>query len=258
MSARDDARKSADQRIDELLADRATQGLSSAEEGALAGWLAEHAHVDAEAFERAAAAVDLALSARSAADREALPAHVRAKVLASAPTRAARASTSPRSRLVLYSGWIAAAAAVIVAVLAWRSGGERGAPSRSIEETKALVERAGDALHVPWKPTDDPDGRAVRGEVVWSPTAQAGYLRLEGLPINDPHARQYQLWIFDAQRDDRYPIDGGVFDVAAGEVLVPIAARLHVADAKLFAVTVERPGGVVVSGREHLVALASL
>jgi hypothetical protein len=45
-------------------------------------------------------------------------------------------------------------------------------------------------------------------------------------------------------------IDGGVFDApSTGEVVVPITARLRA----LFAVTVERPGGVVVSRREHIV-----
>jgi hypothetical protein len=51
--------------------------------------------------------------------------------------------------------------------------------------------------------------------------------------------------------------DGGVFDVTStGEVVVSITAKLHVDDATLFAVTIERPGGVVVSRREHIVVTA--
>ena len=104
----------------------------------------------------------------------------------------------------------------------------------------------------------------MSGEVVWSASTQQGYMRFRGLPANDPRVRQYQLWIFDATQDERYPIDGGVFDIGAatpganGETIVPIAAKLSVREPKLFAVTVEKPGGVVVSGREHIVALASL
>ncbi len=58
----------------------------------------------------------------------------------------------------------------------------------------------------------------------------------------------------------RYPIDGGVFDIPAGatEVVIPINARLAVNDPAMFAVTIERPGGVVVSAREHIVALAKV
>jgi hypothetical protein len=80
------------------------------------------------------------------------------------------------------------------------------------------------------------------------------------LAANDPRQSQYQLWIFDAKRDERYPIDGGVFDIPAGatEVVIPIKARLAVNDPAAFAVTIEQPGGVVVSAREHVVALAKI
>ena len=75
---------------------------------------------------------------------------------------------------------------------------------------------------------------------------------------NDRAQAQYQLWIFDKDRDARYPVDGGVFDVpVSGEVVVPITARLHVDQPTLFAVTVEKPGGVVVSKREHIVVTAA-
>jgi hypothetical protein len=37
---------------------------------------------------------------------------------------------------------------------------------------------------------------------------------------------------------------------------VPITARVRVGKPVLFAVTIERPGGVVVSAREHIVVLA--
>ena len=52
-------------------------------------------------------------------------------------------------------------------------------------------------------------------------------------------------------------MDGGVFSIAReGEVTVPILARLPVGRAVLFAVTVEVPGGVVVSKRERVVVTA--
>ena len=72
-----------------------------------------------------------------------------------------------------------------------------------------------------------------------------------GLAANDPTELQYQLWIFDAERDERYPVDGGVFDIApeGGTAVIPIRATLPVETAALFAVTVEPPGGVVVSDR---------
>ena len=109
-----------------------------------------------------------------------------------------------------------------------------------------------------WTATADSSAKGASGDVVWSNRAQAGVMRIVGLEPNTTKRWQYQLWIFDRTRDDRYPVDGGVFDVPAGasEVLIPIDARLPVGDAVMFAVTVEPPGGVVVSKRERIVLLA--
>ena len=79
------------------------------------------------------------------------------------------------------------------------------------------------------------------------------------LPVNDPSRRQYQLWIFDKSRSAEKPVDGGVFDVSStGELIVPIDAKLAVTEAFLFAITAEKPGGVVVSDREDLLLLAQV
>jgi anti-sigma-K factor RskA len=108
-----------------------------------------------------------------------------------------------------------------------------------------------------WTATTDTAAKGASGDVVWSAAQQRGYMRFVGLAVNDPKQWQYQLWIFDGTRDQAYPIDGGVFDVSStGEVIVPISAKLHVDNATLFAVTVERPGGVVVSKRERIVVTA--
>jgi anti-sigma-K factor RskA len=109
-----------------------------------------------------------------------------------------------------------------------------------------------------WTATDDPTATAAAGDIVWDEATQQGYMRFTALSVNDPDEFQYQLWIFDAERDERYPIDGGVFDVPAGggEIIVPISAKLPVSQAVLFAVTVEAPGGVVVSSRERIALLA--
>jgi anti-sigma-K factor RskA len=90
--------------------------------------------------------------------------------------------------------------------------------------------------------------------VVWSHARQEGYLTLRNLP--DLGDKQLQLWIFDAERDQRYPVDGGAFDAARGEVVIPIRAAVPVTRATLFALTVEPRGGVVVSNRERIVWLA--
>ena len=98
--------------------------------------------------------------------------------------------------------------------------------------------------------------QVVAGDVVWNDAQQEGYMRLRGLPVNDPTRAQYQLWIVDPARD-KHPVDGGVFDVAEGdEILVPIRAALRVDRPAAFVLTLEQPGGVVVSDGPHLVLAA--
>jgi anti-sigma-K factor RskA len=97
------------------------------------------------------------------------------------------------------------------------------------------------------------------GDIVWSDAKQAGYIRITGLPKNDPGKEQYQLWIFDENQDPKTPIDGGVFDASSdGEIVIPINAKIKVKGAKVFAITVEKPGGVVVSKQEKVAALAKV
>lgn len=109
-----------------------------------------------------------------------------------------------------------------------------------------------------WRATEDPAAGGASGDVVWNAERQEGYMRFVGLEPNTPETSTYQLWIFDETRDERFPVDGGVFDVppGAGEVVVPFEPTLDVSRPVLFAVTVERPGGVMVSSRERIALVA--
>jgi hypothetical protein len=175
-------------------------------------------------------------------------------------------------------GWLAAAACLLLAVFAWNRSpapapvaavtpppvavippiAKPAAPMTAAEERAALLAKP-DSLKITLAATKDPAAAGVSGDVVWDPVTQRGFLRFVGLAPNDPAVHQYQAWIFDGGRDKRFPVDAGVFDIPANatEVVIPIHAALPVLSAKAFAVTVERPGGVVVSGREHVVALGA-
>ena len=192
-----------------------------------------------------------------------------------ASTRAARSAPKSGGRPTGSYGWFAAAACLVLAVIAWNRSPPPAAPVAAVtpepaaiaplpkpptaaEEREALLAKS-DALKLPLGATKDPAAAGVSGDVVWDPVTQRGFLHFVGLAPNDPALRQYQLWIFDGGRDQRYPVDGGVFDIPANatEVVIPIHAALPVLSAKAFAVTVEKPGGVVVSGREHVVVLGA-
>ena len=269
-----------DDALMDLLVKQVTEGLSPAEQRALDALDTEVASTYLRDFERAAAAV--ALSASIAA--EPLPAalaqriesgglqHVAAPGVANIAS--ARASRSARSSPVY--GWLAAAACLLIALFAWFRPpavapmaqlppviaplpvpAPPAAPTPA-EEREALLAKNG-ALKITLGATKDPGAAGVTGDVVWDPATQRGYLHFSGLAPNDPSLRQYQLWIFDGARDKRYPIDGGVFDIPANtaEVVIPIHAALAVLKPAAFAVTIEKPGGVVVSGREHVVVLGT-
>ncbi|MEL6397166.1 MAG: anti-sigma factor [Planctomycetota bacterium] len=97
--------------------------------------------------------------------------------------------------------------------------------------------------------------RAVRGDVVWNPEAKAGFFRLDGLRPNDPENQQYQAWIID-DRGDEQKVSSGVFDAVAGELIVPLDPSLAIGDPRLFAISIEEPGGMAVPDLNKLVVIA--
>jgi len=175
-----------------------------------------------------------------------------------------------RSRAPMVIAYLAAAAGIAVGIGAylWKDAQVvekvviqdppiKPTPSPS-QARRTLLESAKDVKTLAWTATPDVAAKGAAGDVVWSPSKQEGYMRFTGLATNDPKVLQYQLWIFDKDRDDKYPVDGGVFDVGPdGEVVVKISPKLYVHEPVLFAVTVEAPGGVVVSKRERIVVTAA-
>ncbi len=256
------------ERLSDLLADGAAQGFSRAEAAELDRLLAQAADVDAEAFERAAAVIDQVFAATDAVPEE-LPAALRARVEAAAgirPTDTMRLNSpapAPRRPLAAWGGWLAAAAAVVIAALGWMRGVGPGASSPAAVRTAVLG--AADRIQWNWgawgaKPASEGGvefpAKNVGGEVVWSTAAQSGVMRFTGLARNNPGEYQYQLWIIDPAQ--KHPIDGGVFNVDAdGEVLVAINPKIRVSDAAAFAITAEKPGGVVVSDQSKRVVIAA-
>ncbi len=87
---------------------------------------------------------------------------------------------------------------------------------------------------------NSPEARAI---AVWSPDRQEGVLVVSNLPALDLD-KDYQLWVIDPQYP--IPVDGGVFtvDAATGEARVNFKPGKAVATAQVFAVSLERKGGV--------------
>ena len=149
-----------------------------------------------------------------------------------------------------------AVAAVCLLLLVAQMFVDESPEKRFAGSPEALVAQADDVIQSKFGGTEA--FGQMSGEVVWSDELQEGYMTLTNLPANDPTLKQYQLWIVDPDRDEK-PVDGGVFDIPAdsGTAIIPIRNPLVVRNPQAFVITLEQPGGVVVSKQEVVVALAT-
>ena len=249
-------------RLEALLADRALQGLAGPERAELARLVADadpDAEPDGLALELAAAEADLAMLGLPAG---APPGPLRARLEVDAAAFFARVDgLGPRRSMVArawpWLGWAAAAAALLLRP-AWTQPPPASNPAGPAPRS-GLVDRLAGVEPRPLSGTDHPLARGGGGRLLWSGERQEGYLELRGLAEVEPGKGVYQLWIFDATRDDRFPVDGGTFAVedAARTTMVPIRPGLVVRRPTLFAVTLEPPGGVVVSDRKRILLTAA-
>lgn len=181
--------------------------------------------------------------------------------------------TSVSDKVVSISAWrrilgspvvawsFAAALMILVAVTFNRTPDDTGGTVVYVSEPtpeeakEALAATASDAQTSSFSGLPGYEG--MSGSIIWSDDAQEGYMTLTDLPVNDPGRNQYQLWIVDPTRDDE-PVDGGVFDIPAGQktVVVKVNNPLEVSKPAAFLITLEKPGGVVVSTQDVKVALA--
>jgi hypothetical protein len=280
----------------DLLVSDVTEGLDAEARARLDAAAGQHAGLDRDEWERVAALTHLALLDSTPTAQERMPADVRHRLLGNLSGRSGvahspasgggsidnstvvplggRTATTSRggddqSTMANLGWYLAAGVAAAWVGTQWLADSARvpgleqpsgpaivvQAPSAA-EQRDALLAAGGDVVTVPWSQTTE-DFSEVRGDVVWSTERQEGYMRLAAMPANDARVAQYQLWIVDPERDQE-PVDGGVFDVVGtGEVIVPIAAKLQVVAPAAFAITREKPGGVVVS-EGPLLVVASL
>ncbi len=273
----------------DLLTKQATYGLDVAEQKELDDLSNAHDLFAGESFELAAAAIGL-----SGMDiDEPMPAHLYSKILADANSfYGIEAATDAevisetddlqptfgfepkRSSWMGWFGWVVASVACIalaVNILSTRveksidvaknptpsASPEKPSPAKQFEEMMASANVIKASIGP--VPKGSVELASAGGDVVWNDAKQSGYMKLHGLPKNDKAVSTYQLWIFDEKQDPKYPIDGGTFDINDdGDVIIPIDAKIATKNPKLFAITVEKPGGVVVSDRKKMAALATV
>ncbi len=275
-------------RLEELMVLKVTEGLDAADQRDLdqTDWssLGSEPEQEIEQFERAAAAFAVAFDQ---ATHEPLPANIQKKILTNAEAALAvvgmnrvdealrdqdSSGAENRTKIVesVYAppSWreglalLAMAACLAFVIFNWdvifESGNTTGpvAELSVVKKMELFVDSSPtDLVDVAWTQNTDKD---AKGKVVWSDSRQEGYMVFEGLDINDSKVNQYQLWIFE-DLNQKYPIDGGVFDISStGKTVIPIDTRIPVDKVVRFAITVEEPGGVVVSERENIPILADV
>ena len=253
-----------DDRLLELLAEQAGAGLDASEVEELDALLEQaESGEDMEGLELTAAAAYQVFDMQAQTELEPMPESLSEKLIAVGEAKiASKSDTTDQAPTLLFKkhqtqassglrhpawGWLAAAAVLAISVTAWLAMSVNQTPAGYASQRQQLLTQTDDVVRSEWVESDDPVYGKVKGDVVWSDSKQQGYMRLVGMPVNDPTVQQYQLWIVDPDVDS-HPVDGGVFDVNKdGEVIVPIDAKLYVDKPTIFAITVEKPGGVVVS-----------
>lgn len=274
-------KKELDERMMDLLCDKTLFGLSDEELRELETFEKNaDGGMEAHSLELTAAKLGLIGVDQNAE----MPSHLFEKIVADSQRHVAAEEnvfTAPRGTVLTeatsgggifsWLGWAAAAAACIalaVNIFTTRQGtgevvsGPKATPTVEEKLTPAqmrqrLIDTEQAVVRADWTKGTFKESEGILGDVVWSDAKQAGYIRVTGLPVNDKSKNQYQLWIFEDEKLEKFPKDGGVFDVNEnGEVVIPIDAKIAVKDPKAFAITLEKPGGVVVSERGQIAGLA--
>lgn len=239
-------------RIFELLADQAIEGLSTAEQVELKSLLQANPDVDVTSLDRTAAMLDIAAAAE---DSQPLPLHLRECLLALNPSEppvrayvALASEKQPRNWLQWREGiaWTSAAACLVLAVIAWSRWPANSLPSSPSPNLPSVAENSpppsrptdGETLRPNSGPTiaelrdqllsSSPDvlhlqlvsdnggggGSESDGDIVWSSGRQIGYLRLRALARGEATQRRlYQVWIVGSDVSGNEIIDGGIFVV---------------------------------------------
>lgn len=270
----------------ELLSDNAVFGLTETELAELAELEKNFPELNDESFELAAASVGMLNLDTS----EPMPAHLRTKIASDAEkyfaSRNAETAVSepkteteefqktfafePKRSIWQWLGWaVAAAACVVLAVNIYTTRIDKNdiaittpTPTASpqikltaTQEREQLLASVKDVVQSNWGDFDPKNPKNVQGDVVWSNSAQKGFVRFRNLPVNDKTKQTYQVWIFD--KTQKNPVSGGTFDVNEnGEVVVPIDSALKIQEPIMVGITAEKPGGVMVSDLKEVMAVA--
>jgi len=236
----------------DLLSMRSYQLLTHTEELELNHLLDEFPEYTPNYFEPISAVVDASMYVHDEQNLSSMPESLKKKIIADFRSERNGSSVLQVLKKIFYAPKLAWAMTCLLAVGTSMSMIEfRNYESnyRNLPVKKALLELSSeDLIQYSWFAQTDEFCDNCSGNVIWSDDSQRGFITLAGLPMNDSSKNQYQIWIVDPNMHAN-PVDGGVFNINTtnSPTIIPINPKLPIEKARGFAITLEQPGGVVIS-----------
>ena len=248
------------ERLIDLLALKSTQKLSIDEQRELNNLLDLYPEYTEDYFHEMTALAQVSFYTQDNFNNEALPKQMRKRILYAYKTELGHSTLmdfiNHYMRVFFYKPQYAWTMTVLMTIgLSFSMIEFRNydANFRYLPLKRAVLENtAKDMIQFPWHSRSTAI-ESISGDIIWTDRGQKGFIKITGLPMNDPIQNQYQVWILDPLKYEQ-PVDGGVFDVTQTDkpVIIPINPKLPISKAVAFAITLEQPGGVVVSSQPLL------
>ena len=248
------------ERLIDLLALKSTQKLSIDEQRELNNLLDLYPEYTEDYFHEMTALAQVSFYTQDNFNNEALPKQMRKRILHAYKTELGQSTLmdfiNHYMRVFFYKpqyAWTLTVLMMIGLSFSMIEFRNYDANFRYLPLKRAVLENtAKDMIQFPWHSRSTAI-ESISGDIIWTAQGQKGFIKITGLPMNDPIQNQYQVWILDPLKYEQ-PVDGGVFDVTQTDkpVIIPINPKLPISKAVAFAITLEQPGGVVVSSQPLL------
>lgn len=189
---------------EELLVDQATGDLDELHQAELEALLNEETVALQEELMQTAALVQVGMLTIERRGAEKMPEHLRQSIQSqaalkpvtetasnvvqlAAPAAKAKASSAPSAstNLFKFGGWAAAAALALALVVP-----QKESSLSPVAERQEMLAHTEDVIVAPWAQPEQAGYEQVRGDVTWSDNEQRGFMRLAGLPANEPTKAQ--------------------------------------------------------------------
>ena len=248
------------ERLIDLLALKSTQKLSIDEQRELNNLLDLYPEYTEDYFHEMTALAQVSFYTQDNFNNEALPKQMRKRILHAYKTELGQSTLmdfiNHYMRIFFYKpqyAWTLTVLMMIGLSFSMIEFRNYDANFRYLPLKRAVLENtAKDMIQFPWHSRSTAI-ESISGDIIWTDQGQKGFIKITGLPMNDPIQNQYQVWILAPLKYEQ-PVDGGVFDVTQTDkpVIIPINPKLPISKAVAFAITLEQPGGVVVSSQPLL------